>query len=534
MDPEATVMTHQLCSHLTAGIAVAVASLTAVPSVAPPAPPAPPAPQIQLTGTDSPLGDGTAFVIGGSTIAVPPPGYVDAADSLYLQPLGFDGTAQGLFTPEGLYPVTGVKSLPLDTSLAQGQQILEQTIQQQIAAGHVDAANPVVVFGWSQSAVISSLLMPTLAKGGIPSDDMHFVLVGDPSAPAGGMLERFHVPINGVDPTVPTLGITFSGATPSDLYPTDIYTVEYALFADFPRYPINFLSDLNAYLGIIEHASYPLLTPDQLASAIQLPTSAADPLTNYYMIPSEALPLLVPLQFLPFIGQPLYDLLEPDMRILVKLGYGSIDQGWDTGPADVPTPFGLFPTDLNPGDVLTALANGVPAGIEAAVQQLANPANYDLSTILDNPVLTELVSLMNILGFTDATELSQLTLPELLQAAQGALGELVNFPTSDASLFSSSPTEIVNSVTGTLAGDYATLLPIADSVNTLLTTVPSTLVSFVADQLAQGNILDAIGDPIAVFVGLAPFAAIYGVGVPLVEALGGTLVNVAELVGLGG
>src|SRR5574337_1047430 len=509
MDPEVTVMTHQLCSHLTAGIAVAVASLTVVPSVAPPAPPAPPAPQIQLTGTDSPLGDGTAFVIGGSTIAVPPPGYVDAADSLYLQPLGFDGTAQGLFTPEGLYPVTGVKSLPLDTSLAQGQQILEQTIQQQIAAGHVDAANPVVVFGWSQSAVISSLLMPTLAKGGIPSDDMHFVLVGDPSAPAGGMLERFHVPIDGADPTVPALGITFSGATPSDLYPTDIYTVEYDLFADFPRYPINFLSDLNAYLGIIEHASYPILTPDQLASAIQLPTSAADPLTNYYMIPSEALPLLVPLQFLPFIGQPLYDLLEPDMRILVNLGYGSIDQGWDTGPADVPTPFGLFPTDLN-------------------------PANYDLSTILDNPVLTELVSLMNVLGFTDATEPSQLTLPELLQAAQGALGELVNFPTSDASLFSSSPTEIVNSVTGTLAGDYATLLPIADSVNTLLTTVPSILVSFVTDQLAQGNILDAIGDPIAVFVGLAPFAAIYGVGVPLVEALGGTLVNVAELVGLGG
>jgi len=33
---------------------------------------------------------------------------------------------------------------------------------------------------------------------------------------------------------------------------------------------------------------------------------------QYYIIPAESLPLLDPLRLIPIIGQPLYDLLEPD------------------------------------------------------------------------------------------------------------------------------------------------------------------------------------------------------------------------------
>jgi PE-PPE domain len=526
--------------YLTAGISVALVGLTAVPTVASPLPGAQ-VRAIQLTNVDtpdSPLGDGTALVMGGSTIPIPPQGYLDAVDDLYLQPRDFTGTVQGLFTPEGLYPLTGVHSLPLDTSVAQGQQILDSAIQGQIGSGGVDAANPVVVFGWSQSATISSLTMPQLADQGVPSDDVHFVLIADPSNPDGGLLERFDVPIDGQDPTVPALGITFSGATPSDLYPTDIYTTEYDLFADFPRYPIDFVSDLNAYLGIIEHAAYPVLTPDEINNAILLPGSAeltGEGLTNYYMIPAETLPLLAPLQLIPVIGQPLYDLLEPDTQILVNLGYGSITDGWDPGPANVPTTFEAFPTDLNWGEVLTALANGIPQGIEAATNDLLNPANYQLSTILDNPLLTEIVDLTNILGFTDATNISQLlNLPALLELARNALNGAVGFPTSDVSLFSSSPTEIINDLSATLSADYASLLPVADTVNTLLTTVPSLLTGFVTDQLADGDLANAIGDPIAATEGLVPFALLFGAAVPIAVAVGGTLVNLADFIGLGG
>jgi hypothetical protein len=488
-----------------------------------------------VDGADSPLGDGTALIMGGSTIPIPPPGYIDAADDLYLAPRGFTGTAEGIFTPEGLYPLSGVKSLPFDTSVAEGDKILTQTIEAQIAGGNVDAANPVVVFGWSQSATISGQVMSQLSADGVPSDDVHFVLIADPSAPDGGILERFDVPVGGVDPSAPALGISFDGASPSDLYPADIYTTEYDLFADFPRYPINFLSDLNAYLGIIEHAAYPILSPEQISDAILLPGSEAltgEGLTNYYMIPAEVLPLLAPLQLIPVVGQPLYDLLEPDTAILVNLGYGSITDGWDQGPANIPTTFGILP-DMNWGDVLTALENGIPQGIQAAEADLANPANYELSTTLDK--LQDLVNLVNILGFTDSTDISQLTnLPDLLELGRNALSSSFGYPTSDVSLFNSTPTEIVNDITATLSADYQALLPITDTTNTLLTTVPSLLAGFLSDNLADGNVGNGIGESLAAITGLVPFAVLYGDAVPIAEATLGTLVNVADLLGLGG
>ena len=78
---------------------------------------------------DSPLGDGTALVFGPSGVPIPPPQYVDAAEQLYLQPLGFTGTAQSEFEPNGAYPLTGVKSLGIDTSLGQDQQIMVSDIE---------------------------------------------------------------------------------------------------------------------------------------------------------------------------------------------------------------------------------------------------------------------------------------------------------------------------------------------------------------------------------------------------------------------
>ena len=56
---------------------------------------------------------------------------------------------------------------------------------------------------------------------------------------------------------LPSLGISFDGATPSNDYVTQIYSIEYDGFTDFPRYPLNFLSDLNAFLGI-EYAAWHL------------------------------------------------------------------------------------------------------------------------------------------------------------------------------------------------------------------------------------------------------------------------------------
>jgi hypothetical protein len=426
---------------------------------------------------DSPLGDGIAFIMGGSGLETPGQTYADAIDTEYLAPRDFTGTTQVLTTPEALYPFLGPFTETFDKSEAQGQQILDTAILNQIATGNVDAANPVVVSGWSQSAVISSLVQPQLASQGVPSDDVHFVLVGDESAPNGGILERFDLPA-GTQPSIPSLGLTFSGPEASDLYPTDVYTHEYDGFADFPQYPINPLSDLNALLGIVfEHVTYPGLTAQQVADAIQLPTSSADTLTNYYELPVTTLPLLEPLQLIPFIGNPLADLLNPDLSVLVNLGYGNVDDnylgGWSQGYADVPTPLGFLPDSSVLEQVPQALANGLQQGITDALKDLTDPNNY----------VYTLPSWADQLGTT---------LENILPGTQLSVLSIV--PTTFQDLFDTFPPH--------------TGFPPFDVAEALLITLPELDYNVFTTELAANNPVDAIGIPLAADLGILPLALI--------------------------
>ena len=62
-----------------------------------------------------------------------------------------------------------------------------------------------------------------------------------------------------------------------------------------------------------------------MASAVPLATSPGyytdGGVTHYYMIPDQNLPLLEPIRAIPVVGTPLADLLQPDLRVLVNLGY---------------------------------------------------------------------------------------------------------------------------------------------------------------------------------------------------------------------
>jgi hypothetical protein len=318
-----------------------------------------------------------------------------------------------------------------------------------------------------------------------------------------------------------------TGATPSDLYPTDIYTQEYDGFADFPQYPLNLVSDLNALFGILyDHGAYLGDTAAQIDSAIELPTSATDTLTNYYMIPDDSLPLLDPLRLIPIIGQPLYDLLEPDTRVLVNLGYGSITDGWSQGDADVPTTLGLFPTNVDSSAISTALSNGFEQGINTAIQDLENPATYQITPLDDNPSLaTLLMSAVN----TGLSDTLHPTLAQGLEILKEGLSEAANYPISDATLLSS-PTDLLDDLTDTVSADYATLLPIADTVNALLTSLPEYDANIIVDQLEDGNIVNAIGDPIAADLVMIPFILLLGTAAPIAESTAGTLVNLVDLI----
>jgi hypothetical protein len=523
VDPLRTVWTlawlrTAVCSvHLAVGVALVGAGLLVSPSVTPSSRTVHVG-VIQLVDTaDSALGDGTALVFGDGGVSIPPPQYVGAADALYLQPLGFTGTAQSSFLTLESYPLTGVKSLGAATSASQDAQIMTSDIEGRIAAGGVSAENPVVVFGNGESAADVSLSMQQLQAAGVPSDDVHFVLVGDPLSPNGGYDNLFDFPAGNTG-AFNAFDAPFGPATASDLYPTDIYNLEYDGFSDFPQYTTNLLADLNALLGDeFQHFTYLDLTPEQIDSAILLPGSEALTgvgLTDYYMIPSENLPLLEPLLLIPGVGQPLYDLLEPDTRILVNLGYGSITEGWNQGPADVPTTFGLFP-DINHTQLAEALSNGWQQGVTDALHAIEDPVSYQ-------------DQVAPLLPFADAWYTFGLA-PEnpSFTDVVDALLEHSGFPVSDVTL-SSSLTDIVADISSTLSYDYSSLLPVADAINVFLTGLPAYDANIVTDQLEAGNLLGAILDPISADTALAPLNLLFGADSALIAALG-TVVNLAEL-----
>jgi hypothetical protein len=462
--------------HRLVGLTIAGAALIAIPPLVRPMPAAQVRAVKLISGdtADSPLGDGTALILGGSGLPTPGQPYADVVVADYLAPRDFTGATQIVTTPEGLYPFLGPFGETFDDSEAQGQQDLDTAILNQIAGGQVDAANPVDVFGYSQSSVISSLLMPELASQNVPSDDVHFILVGDESAPNGGILERFDLPAD-TQPSIPSLGLTFSGPESSDLFPTDVYTNEYDGFADFPQYPIDPLSDINALLGIaFEHTTYLGLTPEQVQAAIQLPTTAADTLTNYYEIPETTLPLLDPLQLIPFIGNPLADLLNPDLSVLVNLGYGDVadnfEGGWSQGDADVPTTLGFLPDSSVLEQVPQALINGFEQGVSAAFNDLLDPSNY----VYTLPSwASELVTFAEALPGTQFSVLSPV-------------------PTTLQDLFDTFPPH--------------TGVPLLDVATALFVTLPEIDANVFTAELADNDLVDAIGIPIAADIGILPLA----------------------------
>ncbi len=445
------------------------------------------------------LMDDIAYIIGGSGTPIPSPSDVATNFDLYVEPLFPNFTPEPLYTPEGNYALyTGVNSLPLDTSEAQGVTILNNTVMSE-----VDSGNDLVIKGVSQSATISGMTMPELAAENVPSSDVSFVLTGDPNLPNGGLFER----LDGV--TLPSLGITFNGATPADLYPTTIYTQEYDGFADVCQYPIDFLCDVNSVLGIqYVHGTYADLTQAQVNTGFLLPGSealgATDSLTNYYLIPTADLPLLDPIRDIPVIGNPIADLLQPDLTYLVNLGYGDPLYGYSTGPADVATPFGLFPS-------LSAVEQ-LPSLLLSGTEQGINNFIGDFTGTGPNPV-----SLDSLVDPSSGTTTA-------LSDPLASLSSLISDPASLITGFEN----LVNTLSSVASTAYGTLLPTADVVNALITTLPTYDVTLFEQGLDAGNLLDAVGQPIATDLYLLPLAA----GFEAFAVLGQLETIVGDLAGL--
>jgi PE-PPE domain/PE family len=266
-------------------------------------------PLTQIPSTVNPI----TLVVGGTGYAIVPGWMVAKIGRVY-----FPGTASpyALYTPEEFWPFTPqLGSLTLNQSAALGTQNLNNAILTQLALGHT-----VNVWGVSQgSLVITDEIRWLMANGSPGTSQVKFVLTGDPGNPDGGLFERF----NGL--TIPGLGVRFNGATPPNSpYQTAIYTNEYDGVADFPRYPLNLIADANAVAGFLygshDYVDYSFET----VAAQPLPTSPGyTGNTTYYMVPTQNLPLLSRFDFPQPYGAAVADLIQPDLRVLVDMGYGS-------------------------------------------------------------------------------------------------------------------------------------------------------------------------------------------------------------------
>jgi pimeloyl-ACP methyl ester carboxylesterase len=264
---------------------------------------------------------------------------------------------------------------------ASSGNLSDPTFDQSVAQG-VGSLNgkPVqdgdVIFGFSQGAVVASEY-----KGEHPDTNVTFVLVENPDRPNGGILERF----DGV--SIPILGVSFNGATPPS-GPDGPHTVDisrqYDGWSDFPTYPLNLLATANAIAGIayLHGVTQSEVTADQLTQA-----QSSGPMyyqddtatnTEYYLIRTDELPLLMPLNGI--VPKPILDALDPPLRVLVELGYDRTDYG-------KPTPAGIVPS-VNPVTVATELVDATTQGIAKGLSETGVSTSSGSSANASQPQLT--------------------------------------------------------------------------------------------------------------------------------------------------
>jgi PE-PPE domain len=245
---------------------------------------------------DSLAGSDTAIILGGTTEPTPSTAFAQAAENLFLNPMGFDGGATGSTVCDmvGTDPCAApLQVLTTPELIQQGPSSLTAADDVVLAVenefnadpGAFNADHPLTIFGYSQSATAESIAMSRLEADGIPSQDLHFVFIGDPSLADTGVWPNIVTDLDSVlgssltNTLLTDLGIdgVLGNVTPDDLYPTTIYTLDGDGVAQFQQ---DFES--GGLLGTIEglfvqHVEYLGLTPEEVANAT---TSTDDLITN--------------------------------------------------------------------------------------------------------------------------------------------------------------------------------------------------------------------------------------------------------------
>src|SRR5581483_3582945 len=281
------------------------------------------------------------------------------------------------FWPFGFFPFSaswcpGLSCDTWDVSVGTGVSNLNTALLDTL---NTTGTDPVVIFGYSQGAAVVSNEIRDLPANLTPEQLARVtgVVIGNIDRPNGGLFTRL-----GFLGHVPILNVTTGLPTPTDTIPVTDIAFQYDGVADFPEYPINFLADLNAILGFYYiHGTY--LQPNENGSELPDGYSIPDLIaavkdhanvqgtynkTTYILIPTKNLPLLTPLrQYVPLIGGPLADLMQPVLKVLIDTGYDR------TSSPGVYTPFQLVPI-INPITLSVSLVGAALQGVGDFVKDI--------------------------------------------------------------------------------------------------------------------------------------------------------------------
>jgi hypothetical protein len=345
-------------------------------------------------------------------------------------------------------PVT-VRNLPTITEL----KVIQTTLNTTGDVNIVDLRIPVVI-GTGLGAFAAGMAYPqVLAElpdqpGGASSAGgplagsvtiLPMVLLGNPGRANGGLFARFYpeaallgidtvtpdteasssiAPGRRIDSPVGDTGIVVGGA---NLLPIKLdASVEYALLSDFPSWP-NPLALANSAAALlfptyavrgVTAASRAAVVDGQLTPQLDAALAASGPLAlNLYLTApvNGALPLLEPLK-LPVdlinlvtganLNNPFATALEPALTSLVNLGYTDVKRTVVNGvpqydrtfdQADVITPFGTMPSNVDWGQVPGDIVRQLGAGIEQAIRD---------GLVSATPVVNPLATIAHGLGIT--------------------------------------------------------------------------------------------------------------------------------------
>jgi hypothetical protein len=235
---------------------------------------------------DDPLsGSDTAIILGGTFESTPSTSFAQTAEDLYLHPLGFDdgATSSTVCDMVGTDPCAApLQVLTTPELVQQGPSTLTDAddvtlaVENEFTAnpGAFTAEHPLTIFGYSQSAAAESIAMTRLEADGIPSADLHFVFIGDPSLQSGigpNLMPDLDALYGSSEANsiLTALGMdsALANVTPDDLYPATIYTLDGDGVADFQQdFTAGGLLD-SLYNLFTTHAEYLGLTPTQIADA---------------------------------------------------------------------------------------------------------------------------------------------------------------------------------------------------------------------------------------------------------------------------